>query len=55
MDVLHELGQEVVGRKSRDIMHSFAVPPVAGPISSGFLEAVPTQFRCSSLNFEYIL
>ncbi|KAJ6514691.1 hypothetical protein DFH09DRAFT_1099525 [Mycena vulgaris] len=29
--------QEVVGRKSRDIMHSFAAPQATGPTSFGFL------------------
>jgi hypothetical protein len=30
--------QEVVGRKSRDIMHRFAVPPEADPAHFRFLD-----------------
>jgi hypothetical protein len=32
----HQCRQEVGGRKSRDIMHSFAVPQEAGPTDFGF-------------------
>jgi hypothetical protein len=37
--------QEVGGRKSRDIMHSFAVPQEAGPTDFGFLDRVSLSFN----------